>query len=221
MNQDFKNNGAWQKMMDVAKDKSVVSHHSVYTPVPYKLSRCIGLKAGEKAVLLDIINYMGNNMKCYPNIEAIALNCNMVHTTVENHIKSLEQKQFLIVHRRHSNTYYLKGDIEANPYIVLSEILHKIRFLMKDNRSEDERSQIDRIRKIAKSDLYNEAIEMLLYIYDLRLSHMRGADSWLEMYKDTLIKFIDSVYGELKVNFLFAHMLNSKDEFYKQVLDIE
>lgn len=178
MNQELKNSGAWKKMMEIAKDDSVVSHHSVYNPIPYKLSRCIGLKTGEKAVLNDIIGYMGSKDQCYPNIE-------------------------------------------ANPYLILSETLHRINHVMRKSRIENERKQIDKIRKIVKSDIYTEAIGKLLFIYDFRLTHRGGADSWLEMYRDDLVKFINAVHDELEVDYGFSHIFSDRKEFHTLILNEE
>lgn len=142
----------------------------------------------------------------------------MTHTTVEKHIKSLEEKHFLVVMRRHSNSYMLRSNIEANPYIILSETLHKINHVMRNSRIENERKQIEKIRKIVKSDIYTEAIGKLIFIYDYRLTYRGGADSWLEMYRDDLIKFINVVHEELEDDYGFSHIFSDRKEFHSLIL---
>lgn len=219
MSQDFKNNGAWSLMMSMAKDDSIVKHHSVYSPIPYKLNRCIGLSAVEKVILIDLIGYMGNSRSCYPIIEDIALNCGITHTTVEKHIKSLEEKRFISVMRRHNNSYLLKDYFHANPYIVLSEILHKFKKRIQSTNYLNERSQALFIKSIIQSSYYSEAISKMLKIYDRGVRYGIQYGTWISKYHVELVKFIDGIFEIMKTQYPFLYEMGRQNKTFKYIID--
>ncbi|WHH57950.1 helix-turn-helix domain-containing protein [Petroclostridium sp. X23] len=160
----------WEYMKELAENKEFIETHTLYTPIPHKISRCINLGSTAKIILLDLIGYMGDEHYCYPPIEDIALNCGMSHTTVQNNIKELEEKRFLIVNRNYNNTYYLLNALHLNPYILLSEVLHEVRSLISKTGVIADRQRNQFIKRVVKSEIYKERLHELSKEYDKYLT---------------------------------------------------
>lgn len=91
---------------------STFQQNKYYIPYPHMIRKCYVMSMNERGVLLDIL-------------ESIACNLGISESTVKSAITSLEEKKFIkTVRRRGQVNRYRIDQLEANPYLVLSENVH-------------------------------------------------------------------------------------------------
>ncbi|RPE06741.1 helix-turn-helix domain-containing protein [Paenibacillus polymyxa] len=104
---------------------STFQQNKYYIPYPHMIRKCYGMSMNERGVLLDILSHLGENEEAFPSQETIACNLGISESTVKSAITSLEEKKFIkTVRRRGQVNRYRIDQLEANPYLVLSENVH-------------------------------------------------------------------------------------------------
>lgn len=198
-NKEISKNKGWEYMQELAQNGDFTEHHTLYTPVPHKILRCLNLGSTAKLILLDLVSYMGDKHFSYPSIEDIALNCNMSHVTIQANIKELENKKFLNVMKRHNNTYYLPDKLHMNPYILLSEVLHEFRrTISSTGLSHRQRNKF--IKDVLRSSIYTEKLKLLLEEYKgyLKLGKLYSNLGGREKFKVIIAEFSEEVKARFK-----------------------
>ncbi|WP_099190812.1 helix-turn-helix domain-containing protein [Tepidibacter mesophilus] len=197
-NKEISKNKGWNYMQELAQNNELIENHTLYTPIPHKISRCLNLGSTPKIILFDLVSYMGNKYYSYPSIDDIALNCGMSHVTVQANMKELEAKKFLIVKRRRNNTYYLPDGLELNPYILLSEVLHGFRGTISKTGLLSDRQSNEFIRSILKSNIYIEKLNLLCKEYKsyLGMQQFYNNINGLTIFQEILGQFSEAVTEE-------------------------
>lgn len=151
-------------MGKVAKEKTFTDVHKGYTIVPHKIHRCFGLSHYERLIMIDLLAYMGDDSKCYPTQETIARNVGCSSKSVERHLKSLAQKNLILIRgTKKNNVYYLPNYLHEHPFLILSEKTHE--FIASVRQSVNERELTNRVDEIVKSEKYTEFITKLEKVF--------------------------------------------------------
>ena len=105
---------------------SIVPNQGKYLQIPENVKRCYYLEANEKLVLFELYSWAKEHGEVKVALDLVSLKLGISERTVRTCIKKLDEKKFVQVSKRGRANIYRFDNLKNNPYLVLSEVIHKI-----------------------------------------------------------------------------------------------